>query len=190
MEPAQPQAPERRRRASMRPRRARLGWLGRANFGQGHVLSASMRPRRARLGWAARMFPVSFRVHKASMRPRRARLGWQRCCPRPPASGWCFNEAEARTPRMVTCGPREIPEGMKASMRPRRARLGWARGDRLSRFPRMRASMRPRRARLGWARDHLEGAPGLPDASMRPRRARLGWGGGRASEIFHRALLQ
>ena len=89
--------------ASMRPRRARLG-CERVVFGDRSVGCASMRPRRARLGCdrhGARRRPG---CRRASMRPRRARLG---CLPNyclVRLALRCFNEAEARAPRMRASG--------------------------------------------------------------------------------------
>src|SRR5579871_2797632 len=109
-----------------------------------------------------------------------------------------FNEAEARTPRMVKLSDRVLKFILLASMRPRRERLGWFE-PRFRDGLDVRASMRPRRERLGWShvlpfemrrRPRFNEAeartprmafcrgqdfPGVRSASMRPRRERLGW---------------
>ncbi len=85
----------------MRPRRARLGWTFTNTDAIAPHHIASMRPRRARLGWSAALTALSFCVVGASMRPRRARLGWAWRAPVHEPVCWCFNEAEARTPRMA-----------------------------------------------------------------------------------------
>ncbi len=133
----------------------------------------------------------------ASMRPRRVRLGCEAARRgRTPASAR-FNEAEARTPRMLRRQTLATRGGCRASMRPRRARLGCAR-RRDAADADLPASMRPRRVRLGceavgnrrpWTRrsfneaeartprmqaDRPDSMPGPRPASMRPRRARLG----------------
>src|SRR5271166_5954908 len=109
----------------MRPRRVRLGWdpvdrtIRADDF-------ASMRPRRVRLGWGERNPKLAALAGVASMRPRRVRLGWLL---QPNLLGRrqpCFNEAEARTPRMGRPGSRaRTAQAGAASMRPRRVRLGW-----------------------------------------------------------------
>ena len=135
--------------------------------------------RGARASDAGRALPRAV-LFRASMRPRRARLGCA-ASPLPSAATInCFNEAEARAPRMPgACCARPSARNRIASMRPRRARLGCgphscdARIQRLrfneaeARAPRMHAgnaggdqrdvrpSMRPRRARLGCSR-HLK----------------------------------
>ncbi len=122
-------APGYRPRASMRPRRARLGWrrsrrpassptprfneaeartprMERAEIAENLLVArASMRPRRARLGWGANQARSGASHKPASMRPRRARLGWPRSTARRHPSSRCFNEAEARTPRMGPPSP-------------------------------------------------------------------------------------
>ncbi len=156
---------------------------------------ASMRPRRARLGCSGNR-PSLSSIGLASMRPRRARLGCAGNTARLPDDvSICFNEAEARAPRM--CGGERAHSALAlASMRPRRARLGCMTRITDKRAP-VRASMRPRRARLGctletwpdypphprfneaearaprmWVGLHVSSA--RQNASMRPRRARLG----------------
>ena len=86
-------------RASMRPRRVRLGWIPQRET-DADAGDASMRPRRVRLGWSPGPRALECIAVPASMRPRRVRLGWPQpdCAGRAPRR--CFNEAEARTPRM------------------------------------------------------------------------------------------
>ena len=157
----------------MRPRRARLGCTGRARDGLRRDTHASMRPRRARLGCRDVGVGRCVEIFGASMRPRRARLGCagspvydriRDCCfneaeARAPrmlttnrcevARYLCFNEAEARAPRMHGAHRGQAHRPRIASMRPRRARLGCLAHDRGVRSPTSGASMRPRRARLG-----------------------------------------
>ena len=136
-------------RASMRPRRARLGCaraIGavgqrKMRFNEAEARAprmprsagcsrrsaprASMRPRRARLGCAPPAIPEPRALPPASMRPRRARLGCGVYCIGADPLGACFNEAEARAPRMHVAAYRDdIARFVAASMRPRRARLG------------------------------------------------------------------
>jgi len=58
-----------------------------------------MRPRRVRLGCLAR-HGLSVVQTTASMRPRRVRLGCAACSSGMHTRRNCFNEAEARAPRM------------------------------------------------------------------------------------------
>ena len=112
--------------ASMRPRRVRLGWVRRARQGVA-AIAASMRPRRVRLGWYRHLYQSDGR-NDASMRPRRVRLGWRRMASRRSRGPGCFNDAEARAPRMVGDLAGGEQDGEGASMRPRRVRLGWVPG--------------------------------------------------------------
>jgi len=61
----------------------------------------------ALLAWAGLKLDLSerhTRYRPASMRPRRERLGWPPPCATSRARPSCFNEAEARTPRMGSGG--------------------------------------------------------------------------------------
>src|SRR6267154_383701 len=82
-----------------------------------------MRPRRARLG-CIRTQMKKEQDELASMRPRRARLGCQHRALLNGLAVPCFNEAEARAPRMRRRALQEATDRRHASMRPRRARLG------------------------------------------------------------------
>src|SRR5579884_3692158 len=66
----------------------------------------------------------------------------------PGTAGWCFNEAEARAPRMRCRAVLRRVFLHFASMRPRRARLGCFAVIAIG-SGQLEASMRPRRARLG-----------------------------------------
>ena len=111
------------------------------------VAGPSMRPMRVRLGCATRKGPVSDAV-KPSMRPRRVRLGCLSASSPFSPVAICFNEAEARAPRMHS----------KEQFRPTPVR---SLHEAEARAPRMRRwctpayqclcgpSMRPRRVRLG-----------------------------------------
>src|SRR5579883_1932812 len=83
----------------MRPRRARLGCLA-PHVPRGiRGPCASMRPRRARLG-CKNIQTKNYYGVVASMRPRRARLGCGVKNSTLLIGTECFNEAEARAPRM------------------------------------------------------------------------------------------
>ena len=66
-----------------------------------------MRPRRARLGCQGRVPAGRLREEAASMRPRRVRLGCSSSVRRTDRLEHCFNEAEARTPRMPALRQRD-----------------------------------------------------------------------------------
>src|SRR5579872_4291830 len=66
------------------------------------------------------------------MRPRRVRLGCRRNWPPAVAPRRCFNEAEARAPRMLQPIAVERARVARASMRPRRVRLGCQRASLLA----------------------------------------------------------
>ncbi len=83
-----------------------------------------MRPRRARLGCDGGGGRGGCPARGASMRPRRARLGCVELLASPARTYTCFNEAEARAPRMRKRNPTISQFQPVASMRPRRARLG------------------------------------------------------------------
>ena len=87
---------------------------------------ASMRPRRVRLGWAIARGPrgdAVERFNEAEARTPRMGRDLLRTGARRRAR---FNEAEARTPRMDERGLDVPIAPCGASMRPRRVRLGWA----------------------------------------------------------------
>ena len=104
------------------------------------------------------------------------RLGWamagdrQRRC-----AGNCFNEAEARAPRMGRVG--SDGPALPLSFNEAEARAPRM-ADRPGRYGRRAsASMRPRRVRLGWILTCFALPVNSLAASMRPRRVRLGWDG-------------
>ena len=159
-----------RRGASMRPRRARLGYL---------VDPTNDARFTSRFNEAEARTP---RIHTADSDPRSPRR---------------FNEAEARTPRIPATSASSVATRHDASMRPRRARLGYGRrlaaadadGSRFNeaeaRTPRMHRAWKStdvrrrcfNEAEARTPRMHRRGAhrcAKLPLASMRPRRARLG----------------
>ena len=125
------------RRASMRPRRMRLGYNRLSRSWAELMAMASMRPRRMRLGYIFEIFLKPSLEAPASMRPRRMRLGYRRRPHRSPPCAGGFNEAEAHAPR-IHFAQKSCAKGFgQASMRPRRMRLGYSRtGGRCNLCPR------------------------------------------------------
>src|SRR5579885_1327149 len=93
----------------------------------------------------------------------------------PGTAGWCFNEAEARAPRMRCRAVLRRVFLHFASMRPRRARLGCFAVIAIG-SGQLEASMRPRRARLGCSLPTITARTcpaSFTEAEARPRRMLL-----------------
>src|SRR5579884_596752 len=155
---------------SMRPRRARLGCFVLLRLAEARRL-ASMRPRRARLGCLVEVtgacFPCGCFNEAEARAPRMRRAEIERCRRSPG-----FNEAEARAPRMQAPGGKLMTAPATASMRPRRARLGCSPSK--YRLSAKSQSFNEAEARAPRMHQELTKNWGFLGASMRPRRARLG----------------